>query len=81
MTGQVRYINGACSMVAVQTEDGYSILELLGDEVEIGDELRWRGTTPLGGEAIRNVTRGADMDVIFQVHHVPWSELRAQLFV
>ena len=81
MTGQVQYINGARNMAAVQTEDGYSILELLGHEVKIGDQLRWRGTAPLGSEAIRNVTRGADMDVIFQIHHVPWSELRARLFV
>ena len=81
MTGQVRYINAARGTVAVQTEDGYSIFELLGDGVDIGDQVRWRGTTPLGGETVLNVTRGMDMDVIFQIHHVPWFELRAQLFV
>jgi len=47
MTGQVRHINGARSMVAVQTEDGYSILELLGDEHELTAEYTQRLTNVL----------------------------------
>ena len=66
-------------MVSVETEDGYSILELLGDDVEIGDRLSWSGSTPLAGERIRNTTQGVNIDVFFENHHVPQAQLRSQL--
>ncbi len=67
-------------MVGVLTEDGsYSVLELLGDEVAIGDTLRWKGRAPLGGERIYNVTKAAEIDVYFQNHYVNKSHLRRQL--
>ena len=41
MRGEVVHIHQQRGMVAVLTETGeYSIIELLGDEVEVGDQLR-----------------------------------------
>ena len=80
MTGEVKIINPQRGMVAAWTDDGYSIIELLGDEVEMGDQLRWSGSTPLGGETIWNVTQGVEMDVFMQDHHVSPEKVRAGLF-
>ena len=80
MNGTVIDINQPRGMVALETEDGeYSIIELLGDDVEIGDVLKWADDNPLGGETIRNLTQGEMIDVYFQNHSVPRSELRQQL--
>jgi hypothetical protein len=80
MKGQVVHINFQRGMVAVLTEDGeYSIIELMGDEVEVGDALQWEGHYPLGGETIRNLTQGMPMHVFFQNHAVPKHQLREQL--
>jgi hypothetical protein len=68
-------------MVAALTEDGsYSVFELLGgDSVEIGDEVSWKGTTPLGGERLRNHTQSEEFEVYFQNHYVHPDQLRQQL--
>ncbi|MCX7012862.1 MAG: hypothetical protein NTW86_09945 [Candidatus Sumerlaeota bacterium] len=80
MKGQVVEINQRRGMVAVFTEDEeYSIIELLGDELETGDVLQWNGHYPLGSETIRNLTKRAAMTVYFQNHSVPKSQLRQQL--
>ena len=79
MTGVVRYMNLKRGMVAVATEDGFTVLELLGEEVEVGDELAWRGLRPLGGETIRNVSRGRSLEVLFQGHRVAAVALRTAL--
>lgn len=81
MTGKVVAINEARGMVGVLTEDeDFSVFELLNsDEIEVGDEVAWVGTTPLGGEKITNVTRGQTLDVFFQNHHVSKANLRGQL--
>ena len=77
MKGQVAHINQQSGMVAVFTEDGeYSIIELLGDDVDEGDELQWSGDHPLGGETIRNLTQCCSTEVFFQNHCVPRSQLR-----
>ena len=80
MKGEVVHVNEQRGMVAVLTEDGeYSIIELFGDEMEIGDQLQWNGDFPLGSETIRNLTQKCQMKVYFQNHGVPESELRQQL--
>ena len=67
-------------MVGVLTQDGsYSVLELLGDNVGLGDRLRWSGSEPLGGERIFNVTQAIALDVYFQNHYVGKAHLRRQL--
>jgi hypothetical protein len=48
VNGTVAVVNAASGMVAVLTEDGYSIIEMLGDDPpDVGDEIRWKGSTPL----------------------------------
>lgn len=83
MTGSVVAVNPRRGMVAVLTEDGdYSIIEMLGDGLpDIGDPISWRGSTPLGGEIVRNLTQGQSYDVYFQNHHVLKSQLRQQLLL
>ena len=81
MVGTVRYINARRGMVAVDTEEGFSIVELLGDEVEIGDVLSWSAHRPLARETIRNRTQGVNIEVYFQNHHVTRSQLRSQLLL
>jgi hypothetical protein len=80
MTGKIVEINQRRGMVAVECEDGsFSVFELLGDFVEVGDEVRWQGDHPLGSETINNLTQGARVDVYFQNHCVPRARLRRQL--
>ncbi len=80
MKGEVVQVNQQRGMVAVLTNDGeYSIIELLGDDIEVGDVLQWNGDYPLGGEAIKNVTQGMTIEVFFQNHCVPEHQLRQQL--
>lgn len=72
MEGEVVEINQQRGMAAVLTENGeYSIIELLGDEVEVGDHIQWHGDFPLGSEPIKNLTQECQMDVFFQNHCVP----------
>ena len=57
-------------MIAVLTDDGYTIIELLGYEAEVHDEVSWSDHRPLGGGSASNHTQGEVMDVYFQDHHV-----------
>jgi len=80
MKGEVKAINARQGMIAVLTENGdYSIMELLGAEVELGQTLKWKGHHPLGSETILNVANGTNLDVYFQNHCVPENQLRQQL--
>lgn len=80
MKGTVKHINQTRGMVAVLTEEGsYSVFELLGDEVEVGDAVSWKGSTPLGGEDVMNHTRRKSIHVYFQNHYVPPAQLKQQL--
>jgi len=82
MTGTVVAINPVRGMVAVDTEEGYSIMEMLGDDPpEIGDQIRWEGDTPLGGEVVENLTQGIRYHAFFQNHHVIKAQLRDQLLL
>ena len=78
MTGIVKMTNPKRSMVAVWTDEGYTIIELLGDDVEIGDRLTWPGSAPLGGQTVWNATQGVKMDVFMQDHHVSSANLLAR---
>jgi hypothetical protein len=40
-----------------------------------------RGTTPLGGETVENLTQRCTYDVFFQNHHVSRALLRQQLLL
>jgi hypothetical protein len=80
MKGEVVHIHRQKGMIAVITEKGdFSIIELLGDVVEVGDQLQWHGDYPLGSEQVRNLTHGCQISVYFQNHCVPESQLRQQL--
>ena len=56
MQGAVEVVNAVRGMVALGTEDGYSIVEVLGDELEVGDVLSWT-MSPLGRLAVRIAPR------------------------
>ena len=80
MKGRVVDINQQRGMVAVLTEDeGYSIIELLADGVEVGDELQWADPHPLGHETITNLTQDERIEVFLQNHWVSEDQLRQQL--
>lgn len=82
MKGIVHYINQQRGMVAVLTEQGYSIFEIIGsDNIEVGDSVSWRDDTVLGGETLTNHTQGERYEVYFQNHHVHQSQLRQQLLI
>lgn len=83
MIGTVVAVNQTRGMVALRTEEGdFSIMEMLGDDPpEIGDEIRWKGDTPLGGETVKNVSQGMTYEVYFQNHYVTRSQLRDQLLL
>ena len=80
MKATVHQINPRRGMVAALTENGdFSIFELLGDDVAVGDTVSWTGSTPLGSERITNHTQSRQFSVYFQNHHVSQRQLRQQL--
>jgi hypothetical protein len=81
MNGAVAVINQSRGMVAVRTEQGFSIFEIRSvDSFEVGDEVSWDDDTARGGEVIFNHTQGFSVEVYFQNHHVGESQVRQQLF-
>lgn len=67
-------------MVAVSTEEGYSIFELLGsDSVEVEDLVSWQDDTCLGHTILKNIWQEETFEVYFQNHHVSQSQLNKQL--
>ena len=80
MIGTVSAINPNRAMIAVFTEEGYSIIEMLSDDPpNLGDQLCWNGSVPLGSEIVDNITNGKSYRVFFQNHHVAKSQVRGQL--
>lgn len=54
-------------MAAIGTDGGgFTIIELTGDDVDVGDVFRWKDETGLGGEDYFNVTQQKVMHVIVQ---------------
>lgn len=82
MIGRVFAVNRARGMVALATEDGYTIIEMLGDDPpDIGDEMCWAEDLPLGDEWVRNLTERSRLEVYFQDHHVSRGNLRRALLI
>jgi len=53
--------------VALTSDGQYALLELLGDEPELGDEISGNfEEMPLGGEMLHNITAKAELDVFIQ---------------
>lgn len=62
-------VNSRKGFVAVQTNGGITVFELLGGyEVNVGDVIHG-DFTALGGETYRNLTNDEDMDVFVQGVH------------
>jgi hypothetical protein len=69
-------------MVAIEIHStSYSILELLSDDVELGDVLSWKQHYDLGSTRIRNVTQSRDFEGFFQNHDVLPGQLQGQLLL
>lgn len=79
--GSVVAINESKAMVAVSTDQGYSILEVQHEAPEIGDELSWLDENPLGFDMCRNETNDRSLEVFFQNHEVHQSALVQQLLI
>lgn len=66
MKGQVISINPKRGYIAVNTNDGISVVELLGAyDVEAGDGI-FGLLNSLGSETLKNTTKQEDMDVYIQ---------------
>lgn len=80
MKGIITSINQNRGMFAIQTASGYSIAELLsGEDIDLGDELQWNGTSPLGDTEVRNITKDEKFSIYFQNHEVSAANLYQQL--
>ena len=80
-SGTVTHMNRNRGMIAVEIDRRYTIIELLGDDVELGDVLSWDESNPLGGDRVYSQAQGRWLDVYFQNHEVPESQLRQQLLL
>lgn len=79
MIGIVREINSDRGVLAVQTDEGYSLCELLGgNKPSIGDRVEC-DLYPLGSAIIINHSTGEAVQVYFQDHGV--TKERAMDFV
>lgn len=66
MRATVQMLNSKTGMVAAQTMEGdYTVFELLGDEVEIGDVVEGN-LHSLGGESFLNVSQRQRVEVFVQ---------------
>jgi hypothetical protein len=80
--GIVRHLNQQRGMVAIETEgNGFTIVELMGDEFEIGDLVQWDNAMGLGSQTYRNLTQRKSVRLIAQNHAVSQSNLREQLLL
>lgn len=68
MRGTVIGVVQSRGMCIVDCGEGdHSLLEILGGDVEIGDVLRG-ALDSLGGETVRNITQGVELDVSVENH-------------
>lgn len=82
MSGVISHHNPQKGMVAVKTDTGYSIFELMVDmEYEIGDMVSWQPDTACGDTIIKNLTKNRVAKVYFQNHWVHPNQLRQQLLI
>lgn len=63
MRGIVKLLNPKSGMAAIETSNGYTVFEILGDyDVEIGDKISGH-LDAHGGETFKNITKEEDMEV------------------
>jgi hypothetical protein len=79
MEGTVHAINSALGLVALDTHTGFTIVEQMGDDFEIGDFVTWTMDRPRGAGEVLNVSRGRTVRVYFQLHEVPGTFLKVNL--
>jgi hypothetical protein len=81
MKGKIIDINWKRGMVGVQTEtEGLSIFEMLSDDnFQLGDEVSWEESQPLGDCIISNLTQSEKASVYFQNHWVKKDSLNRLL--
>lgn len=77
--GPVAAGNPQRGLYAVQTNQGFTIVEVLSGDIEIGDVLVWRSGWSLGEEKYWNQTQEVEVEVFVQNHGVGTANLRAQL--
>jgi hypothetical protein len=77
--GKVAAGNPQRGLYAVQTDQGFTIVEDLFGDIDVGDLLVWRSGWSLGEETYWNETKQTEAEVYVQNHGVGRATLRAQL--
>ena len=78
--GIVSEINDQLGMVAIETEGGFTIVELTSPcDIARGHQIWWADDTGSGSQTYKNLTTGDAMEVMVSNHYVPRSQLRQQL--
>ena len=79
-SGQIADINPDRRMVAIATEDGYTIIEIaLGWKIAVGDVIAWQDGLHIGPAIYENLTRGTREGVFVKDHAVTESDLQQEL--
>lgn len=65
MRGTVTFLSRNRGIVVVQWDDGFAVVENLGGDLDVGDELDgdWDA---LGSETVRNLTKSDTLDVFLE---------------
>jgi len=81
-SGTVAETNPGRGMVGIKTEDGFTIIELLGEcDLDVGDKVAWSSGYDLGSETYENLTKRTRSRVYVQNHSVSAGGLRVQLLL
>jgi hypothetical protein len=79
MTGTVHAINRRRGLVAIATDGGFTIIEMLtSDPIHLGDQLQWDDDR-LGTATYRNLTKRTSHSVNAHAHGVHESRVRQKL--
>ena len=68
-------------MVAIATDDGFTILEAAIADFGLGDQVEWDNDTALGKGTYRNLTKRTSIGVSVQNHWVPSNQLREKMLI
>jgi hypothetical protein len=80
--GTVAEINLNRGMVAIATDEVFTIIELLSEfELEVGDSISWSNGFGLGHEIYENLTKNISKKVYVQNHNVSKANLYKQLLM
>ena len=78
--GTVAGINPNRGMVAIATDEGFTIVEIAsGWAINVGDEMAWEDGYHIGPTIFENLSKSSREGVFVKNHHVGESELDAQL--